>query len=78
MNNQSIKNLIVLAVALLVPQIITAQGITYLCNLGQTSTGSDAVGSDSSGYSLNCIQLGMTDASGNPSGFGVILYSATL
>ena len=27
------------------------------------------------GYSLNSIQLGMADASGNPSGFTVMLYA---
>jgi hypothetical protein len=77
-----------LAVALLTPQIIQAQGtITYLSNLGQASTGGNSVGSDSwlaagfetgnnaSGYSLNSIQLGMTDASGNPNGFTVMLYN---
>jgi hypothetical protein len=80
--------IIVLTVALLVPQIIQAQGtMTYLSNLGQTSTGSDAVGSNSwlaawfetgsnaNGYVLNSIQLGMADASGNPSDFTVMLYT---
>jgi hypothetical protein len=75
-------------IALLAPQAIQAQGtVTYLSNLGQTSTGSVAVGSDSwlavnlitginaGGYVLNSVQLAMTDASGNPSGFSVMLYS---
>jgi hypothetical protein len=59
----------------------------YLSNLGQSSTGSLAVGSDSwlaasfgtgtneGGYELNSIQLAMTDASGNPSGFTVMIYT---
>ncbi len=79
--------IIVLAVAL-VPQIVRAEGtMTYLSDLGQPSAGSLAVGSDSwlaagfstgtnaNGYTLNSIQLGMTDASGNPSNFMVMLYA---
>jgi len=74
--------------SILALQILQAQGTTYLSNLGQPSDGSNAVGSDSwlaaafytgtnaSGYTLNSIQLGMADASGNPSGFTVMLYSA--
>ena len=66
-------------------QITQAQGNTYLSNLGQTSTGSLPVGSDSwlaipfitgnnaSGYFLNSVQLSLTDASGNPSDFTVML-----
>ena len=85
------KLIIMFVVALLAPQIIQAQGITtYLSNLGQPSTGNLAVGSDSwyaalfftggnaSGYVLNSVQLAMTDDSGNPSGFTVMLYSSTL
>jgi hypothetical protein len=57
-----------------------------MSNLGQPSSGSLAVGSDSwlavafvtgtntGGYMLNSIQLGMTDASGNPNGFTAMLY----
>jgi hypothetical protein len=81
------KIIIMFVVGLLTQQITQAQGITYLSNLGQPSIGSQAVGSDSwyaagfgtgnnvSGYSLNSVQLGMTDASGNPSGFAVMLYA---
>jgi hypothetical protein len=73
--------------SILAPQILQAQGTTYLSILGQPPDGSLAVGSDSwlagafqtgtnaSGYSLNSIQLGMADASGNPSGFTVMLYT---
>ena len=62
--------------------------MTYLSSLSQTSTGSPSVGNDSwlaatfgtgnnaGGYSLDSIQLGMADASGTPSGFTVMLYSA--
>ena len=82
-----VKNILVLAVALLAPQITQAQGTIYLSNLGEPSTGSRAVGSDSwlavpfvtgindGGYILNSIQLGVADASGNPGGFTVMLYT---
>jgi hypothetical protein len=85
------SSVITFAVVLLAPQITQAQGtMTYLSSLSQTSTGSPSVGSDSwlaapfitgpnaSGYSLNSIQLGMADASGNPSGFTAMLYSAII
>jgi hypothetical protein len=83
-----IGGIILSVFGLLAPQIIEAQGtITYLSNLGQASTGSDAVGSNSwlaagfgtgtnvSGYLLNSIQLAMTAASGSPSGFTVMVYA---
>ena len=88
MKKTIISSITVLMVALLCPQIIQAQGTIYLSSLSQTSTGSFSVGGDSwlsaafetgnntSGYALNSIQLGMTNASGNPSGFTVMLYSA--
>ena len=73
---------------LLAQQTTRAQGtLTYLSNLEQSSAGNLAVGSDSwygalfwtgnnaSGYVLNTVQLGMADATGNPSGFTVMLYS---
>ena len=82
------SGVITFAVVLLAPQFVRAQGtMTYLSNLDQASPGSLAVGSDSwlaalyfagtnaSGYDLNSIQLGMANASGNPSGFTVMLYS---
>jgi hypothetical protein len=77
----------ILAVGLLAPQIAQAQGTLYLSSLSGTSTGSASVASDSwlaarfktgansDGYSLNSIQLAMTDASGSPSGFTVMIYS---
>jgi hypothetical protein len=80
--------LLALALALLSSSIAQAQGtVTYLSNLGQPSAGSLSVGSDSwlaagffagtnaSGYVLNSIQLAMTDASGTPSGFTVMIYN---
>jgi PEP-CTERM motif len=78
---------ITFAVALLIPQTAQAQGTVYLSNLGQSSAGSLVVGSDSwlaalfrtgtnsGGYVLDSIQLGMTDASGDPIGFTAMLYS---
>jgi hypothetical protein len=89
MKNAICSGIIVLAVALLAPQILQAQGtMTYLSNLTQASAGSITVGSnswvafgfragpDASGYVLNSVQLAMTDALGNPNGFTVFLYSA--
>jgi hypothetical protein len=77
------------ALALLAPQLVQAQGtMTYLSGLSTNSTGSVAVGSDSwlaadfytginsGGYTLDSIQLGMADASGSPSNFLVMLYTA--
>jgi hypothetical protein len=81
-----IKGILVLAVGLSSPQIVKAQGTTYLSNLAQISAGSNAVGSDSwlatlfftgpnyRGYALNSLQLAMTHATGNRSGFMVTLY----
>jgi len=91
MKKITMRDVIVFAVALLAPQITQGQGtMTYLSNLGQASAGSLAVGSDSwlatrfftgtnaGGYVLDSIQLGMADASGNPSGFTVMLYSSLI
>jgi hypothetical protein len=79
----------IIIIMLFTPQINKAQGtITYLSNLGQLSAGSLDVGSDSwlaepfitgtnvEGYALNSIQLSMADASGNASGFTVMLYTS--
>jgi hypothetical protein len=86
MKNLIINGIVIWMVAF-APQITQAQGTIYLSSLSQTSTGSASVGSDSwlaepfetgndaSGYVLNSIQLGMTDASGNPSGFTVMVYT---
>ncbi len=80
---------IIVSTSILAPQIVRAQGaVTYLSNLNQASAGSLAVGSDSwlaalfitgtnaNGYMLNSVQLGMADASGSPSNFMVMLYTA--
>jgi hypothetical protein len=82
------KKIIIIAVSLFITQIMQAQGELYLDNVGQPSAGSEAVGSDSwfpaffytggnaSGYMLDSIQLGMADATGNPAGFTVMIYTA--
>lgn len=84
------KIIIICVVALLSQKTLQAQGIVYVSNLGQASTGSRAVGSNSwlavdfrtgtnsSGYMLNSVQLAMTDASGNASGFTAMIYSSII
>src|ERR1022692_2933980 len=88
-NRTNMKSIIsMFVVGLLAQQIAVAQGTTtYLSNLGQASAGSRAVGSDSwlaaafmaganaGGYVLNSVQLALTDASGNPTGFRVMIYN---
>lgn len=82
------KIITVFVFALLASQVARSQGtLTYLSNLEQPSAGSLAIGSDSwyaalfftggnvGGYSLNSIQLAMTDASGSPSGFATMIYA---
>jgi hypothetical protein len=85
-----ISGIITSVFGLLAQQILQAQGTTYVSNLDQSSAGSHSAGSDSwlaacfsagtnaSGYVLNSIQLAMTDASGNPSGFIVMVYATEL
>jgi len=80
--------IVTLAVGLSRPPQLQAQGTTYVSNLGATPSGSLAIGSDSwaaawftsgatsGGYRLDSIQLGMADASGAPTGFGVMLYNS--
>jgi hypothetical protein len=73
---------------LLFPRVSAAQGtVTFLSSLSASSTGSADVASDSwlaagfgtgnnvGGYALNSVELGMLNASGNPSAFTVMLYS---
>ena len=79
--------IVTLAIGLLTQQIIPAQGTLYVSNLGQTPTGSYAVGNDSwyatsfntgnntDGYLLDSIDLEMANATGNPSDFSVMLYA---
>ncbi len=83
------KVVIVFSVILLTQQITQAQGTVYLSNLGQSFPDSNPVASDSwlaasfitgnnaGGYLLDSFELGMANATGNPSGFTVMLYSAT-
>jgi hypothetical protein len=86
MKNLIIGCVIILSVGLLGSQAVRAQGTTYLSNVGQPSAGSLAVGSDSwlatgfftgnniGGYVLDSVQLGLTDATRNPSGLLAMLY----
>jgi hypothetical protein len=81
------KNLILIAVSLIICKIAQAQEI-YISNEGQSSAGSHAVGSDSwlatgfstgsnvGGYFLNSVSLEMVNASGHPNGFAAMVYSA--
>jgi hypothetical protein len=82
-----VSSIIASVFGLMAPQIIQAQGTTYLSNLDQSSAGSLAVGSNSwlavifspgtnpGGYVINSIQLAMSNASGNPSGLQVMIYA---
>jgi hypothetical protein len=86
MRKTIVSGIIASVFGLLAPQILQAQGTTYLSNLEQSSAGSFAAGSDSwlaaifetgtnpGGYVINSIQLAMSNASGNPSGFQVMVY----
>ena len=76
---------------MLAPQLCLSQGTLYLSNVGESSAGSVAVGSNSwiaegfftgtnsGGYSLNSIQLLMAPASGSggPSGFSVSVFAGS-
>jgi hypothetical protein len=87
MNKLIIIGILALAVGLSAPPTAHAQGTTYISNLGETPSGSLPVGSDSwaavlfrtgtnsGGYFLNSFQLAMMNASGDPSGFSVMLYN---
>lgn len=84
------KIIAMFVVVSLTQQTAHAQGIVYLSNLGQAPAGNVAVGSDywlatafgtgtnTGGYSLDSVQLGMADASGNPSGFTAMIYNAVI
>src|ERR1017187_5357681 len=89
MNNPIVSGLLFVVALLLPPYIARPQGMIYLSNLGgQASFGNLAVGSDSwlaesfytgtnsGGYFLDSVQLAMTNASGRPDGFSLMLYSA--
>ncbi len=87
---KGITTIILSAVALFTAQVVRAQGTLYVSNLGETSAGGRAVGSDlwramsfytgtnAAGYTLNSVQLLTTPASGNPSGFSVSIYSQSI
>lgn len=80
-------SIIGLVVGLLAPQVVQSQGTLYLSNLSDPSSGSAAVGDNSwlavgfntgnniGGYAVDSVQLAMTDATGSPSDFTVMLYS---
>lgn len=81
--------MIIFAIELFTFQLVQVQGMTYLFNLEYPSipvsaaVGSDSwlaasfkTGTNSGGYALDSVQLALADASGNPNGFTVMLYSA--
>ncbi|HEY1719449.1 MAG TPA: choice-of-anchor R domain-containing protein [Verrucomicrobiae bacterium] len=80
-------SIIGLVVGLLAPQVVQSQGTLYLSNLSDPSSGSAAVGDNSwlavgfytgnntGGYVVDSVQLAMTDATGSPNDFTVMLYS---
>jgi hypothetical protein len=87
---QKIILVTVLAIGLLLPHVVPAQGTLFVSNLGQTPTGSAAIGGDSwvaqqfyilgtdpNSYLLNSIQLLLNPASGSPSGFTVLIYTTS-
>jgi hypothetical protein len=87
-NRTNMKSIIsMFVVGLLSQQIAQAQGTTYVSSLGLTPTGSSSVASDSwlaagfltgtnaGGYLLDSVQLALTNASGNPSGFSAMICS---
>ncbi len=79
--------LVFVSVGLVSVQQLPAQG-TFVSNLGGTSVGSVAIGSDSwrgqpfttgtnvGGYSVNSVQMQMADSTGNPAGFTVSIYNS--
>jgi hypothetical protein len=84
---KSIPLTIFLASVIFSPTFAQAQGTLQASNLGQTSAGGAAVGSDSwlaqpfgtgsnpSGYVLNSVQLFMDAGFGDPDGFSVSIYN---
>ncbi len=82
----NVKHIIASTITLLVSQLAMAQGITYLSSLSPNSTGNVSLGSDSwlaagfhtgnsvNGYFLDSVELGMSSATGSPSGFTVMIY----
>jgi hypothetical protein len=82
------KRIVVVCATVLLSSLnVEAQGsVTYLSNLGNQSASSSGVASDSwiaemfhtgtnaAGYSIDSVQLAMTNVSGNPNGFTVMIY----
>ena len=78
---------VISALAALTPEMVQAQGTIYLSNLGQSFSDNNPVASDSwlavgfvtgtnvGGYLLDSFELGIANATGNPSGFTVMLYN---
>jgi hypothetical protein len=87
---KTIIRIFVMALGLLLPQMMPAQGTTYVSFLGNPSQTNTTVGSDSwraayfqtgtnsYGYHLDSIQLLMGDSIGSPDGFVVSLYTLNL
>jgi hypothetical protein len=88
MKNVIIGRVMGFVVVLLAPPTARSQGTLYVSTLNQPSAGTAAVGrvswlatavlsgNNAGGYVLDSIQLDMTPASGDPSGFTVQLYTA--
>jgi hypothetical protein len=89
MKRISVSGILAFVFVLLPSLVSMAQGTTtFVSNLGDTTSGTMTVGSDSwlaadfvtgtnvGGYTLSSIQLAMADATGNPNDFSVILYTA--
>jgi hypothetical protein len=87
------KQIIILMLAgLLTADVVRGQGTVYLSSLGQqngignsvNAVASDSwlasgfkTGTNSGGYALNSVQLQMDDATGNPDGFTLMLYTTS-
>ena len=81
------KTIFCLSIGLLALCNTRGQETVYFSNLGQSATSTSPVASDSwlfegfgtgpnpGGYVLDSVQLAMADATGNPNGFTVMIYS---
>jgi hypothetical protein len=88
MTTKTIPCLIISGIAFIFVPQSPAQG-TFVSNIGATSVGNVAVGSDSwlaqsfltgtnvGGYSINSVQVLMGTAGGNPNGFAISIFSAS-
>lgn len=87
MKTTTITVILLCVVELLTMKTAQAQGTIFVSSLGQPTAGSMSVANDTwvaasfqtgpspGGYALNAIQLLMSQASGIPNGFTVMLYS---